>query len=58
MEKYLMTSSTEHARAATACGDGFGAGSRVRGELGSPRTTTVNRINVDVAGPRVWSPPV
>ena len=57
MEKYLMTSSAEHARAATACSV-FGAGSRVRGELGSPRTTTVNRINVDVAGPRVWSPPV
>jgi len=57
MEKYLMTSSAEHARAATACSV-FGAGSRVRGALRFPRTTTVNRINADVAGPRVWSPPV
>ncbi len=57
MKNYPTTSSTEHARAVTAC-SGFGAGSRVRGELASLRMAPVNRINVDVIGPRVWSPPV
>jgi hypothetical protein len=57
MENYQKTSSTEHAPAATAC-SAFGAGSRVRGELASLRMTLATRINVDVVGPQVWSPPV
>jgi len=61
VKNYPTTSSTcpstLQLRAATAH-NGFGAGSRVQGELRFPMGA--NRIFVDVAatGPQVWSPPV